>query len=230
MGSREDFIRQFEIPEYPSMVLRMAGEDWISLKGRGEELHFAKGQTIAEAGEEVRYCYQVLSGTAMSMELTESGNMHIFNIFDEGSIFLESNILIGEPAAVTFMAQTVLTAVAINREGLLSLIENEPMSALYLIRSLAYKYWAAMDRVREGYSRDALWRVYNMFALLTADFGEEADAGWVRVKLKASQQLIADMLGMNRATVSSAIGQLRQRGLISLVNGYYCIRRADGVV
>jgi CRP/FNR family transcriptional regulator len=45
----------------------------------------------------------------------------------------------------------------------------------------------------------------------------------VMIKEKISQQILSDLLGVNRITVNRIIKILKDAGLLFQINGYYCI-------
>jgi len=114
--------------------------------------------------------------------------------------------------------------VRIDRESLNKLIATDSKSAISLFRSMAYKYYSAMDQIREGYNHNSMWRVYNLFVLLSASFGEPWEGGWTKISRQMSQQTIGDLLGLSRNTVGIALKELMEKELILFINGYYCIR------
>lgn len=227
MGKNDDFINEFTLPDYPSRVFRILNDDWLWLDKLGERIFLPQNCVFVEVGDAIKYCYQVISGRVISMEYTPEGSMHIFNIFEEGSIFLESNLLTDAPAAIAFQTQTPTELVRIDKDTLYRFIHEDPEIAIFLMKSMSYKYYSAMDQVRENYNHNATWRVYNLFVLLTANFGVPRGGGWIKINLKISQQMIGDLLGMNRTTVGNVIKELKERELVEQVNGYYCIRESE---
>lgn len=54
-------------------------------------------------------------------------------------------------------------------------------------------------------------------------YGVDYD-GKILIKEKLSQQMLANLLGVNRITMVRTIKELREMGLVEQVNGFYCIR------
>lgn len=67
------------------------------------------------------------------------------------------------------------------------------------------------------------WKVCNLLLTFAERYGVPYD-GKTLIKEKISQQMMANLLGVNRITMVRAIKELREMGLIEQVNGFYCIR------
>lgn len=47
--------------------------------------------------------------------------------------------------------------------------------------------------------------------------------GKILIKEKISQQMMANLLGVNRVTLVRAVKELREMGFVEQINGFYCI-------
>ena len=225
MEKSDFFSDGFTLPDYPSRVFRRLDNSWLWLEDLGEHIFLPKNSTLVEVGDEINYCYQVVSGRVISLEYTPEGTMHIFYIFEKGSIFLESNLLTDTPAAISFQTLEATELLRIDKESLYRSMRDNPEISLFLLKSMSYKYYSAMDQVRENYNHSASWRVYNLLSLMASNFGAPRGDDWVKIGFKLSQQMIGDLLGMNRTTVCNIIKELKDSETLEIVNGYYCIRK-----
>jgi CRP-like cAMP-binding protein len=57
---------------------------------------------------------------------------------------------------------------------------------------------------------------------MAANFGTVKDA-WVAINIKITQQMIGNMLGINRITVGKVLKELKEVGVIMMVNGQYWV-------
>lgn len=217
------FVKRIELPDYPSRFFHTQN-GWERIVGLGDRIFFPENKTFVNAGDDISYCYLVIEGRVMSIEYTADGEEHIFNVFDKGSIFLESNLLFNSPAAVSFQTVIPTELVRINHDDLIQAMQKDVDLSLFLLESMSYKYYSAMDQLRENYNHDALWKVYNLLLLLASNYGKP-HGDWIMINFKISQQTLGNHLGMSRITVSKIIKELKEREMVEIVNGYYCIRK-----
>lgn len=223
--SEHNFVDGYALPEYPTRVYGMK-KGYELLIDKGEKIHLPAGKIFVEPEDEIKYCYMVLAGRVISMEYTLDGAERIFNMFENGSIFLESNLLFGAPSAINFKTMIETDLARITRDQLIKAMTENVNIMLFIMESTTYKYYSAMDQLRENFDHDASWKVYNMFMILAHNFGEE-DGKWTKINLKLNHQMLSNLLGMNRVTVSKIIKEMKNQGLIQQVNEYYCIRNTD---
>lgn len=217
-----NFIDGFELPDYPTRVYGMK-QGCELLMDKGEKIHLEANKVFVEPGDQIPYCYMVVNGRVISMEYTIDGSERIYNIFEKGSIFLESNLLMCAPSAITFKTMAETDLVRISRDKLIKAMTTNVNIMLFIMESTTYKYYSAMDQIRENFDHDAAWKVYNMFLILASNFGE-TEGEWTKINLKINQQMLGNLLGMNRVTVSKIIKEMKDTGIIQQVNEYYCVR------
>lgn len=189
----------------------------------GKPVSFAKGEIIAQAGRRPTCCYYVLEGRIMAFEYTTATGERYYNFNEAGSLVMEPNIMLERDTPVSFVAITAVKARAITREELISALKADGDLALEIMTSLSYKFMAAMDQVREATQCNVVWKVCNLLLTFAQRYGVSYD-GKVLIKEKISQQMMANLLGVNRITMVRAIKELRELGMIEQVNGFYCIR------
>ncbi|MDR0584184.1 MAG: Crp/Fnr family transcriptional regulator [Treponema sp.] len=192
----------------------------------GTTITVAKGRTFVNADEVPLYCYYVLRGRVISYEYTLSGRERIYNFIEEGSLMLDANTLMQQPPPVSFMAITPATLLRIPRDVLLKKIHSDPEVALDIISSVSNKFLLAMEQIRETTHHNVLWKVCNLLVSFSERYGVEYD-GKLLIKEKISQQVLANLLGVNRITLVRIIKELRELNLIEQINGFYCIRSIE---
>ncbi|MGN0997300.1 MAG: Crp/Fnr family transcriptional regulator [Candidatus Ventricola sp.] len=220
-------------PKYIGSLGSLEGEAhtrlWFGLNrhemfsGLGRLVTFAKGEIVAQAGRRPACCYYVLEGRMMAFEYTTATGERYYNFNEAGSLVMEANILLERDTPVSFVAITEVKARAITREELIGALKADGDLALEIMTSLSYKFMAAMDQVREATQCNVSWKVCNLLLTFAQRYGVPYD-GKVLIKEKISQQMMANLLGVNRITMVRAIKELRELGMIEQVNGFYCIR------
>jgi CRP/FNR family transcriptional regulator len=205
----------------PARLRRAAVNGWLA--EAGTHVTFAKGQTFVSADEVPVCCYYVMHGRVMSYEYTLAGQERVYNFLEEGSMLLDANVLMRRSLPVSFMALTPVTLIRITREVLLKKIYTDPEVALDIIASVSNKFLQSMEQIRETTHHNVMWKVCNLLISFSERYGVEYD-GKLLIKEKISQQMLANLLGVNRITLVRIIKELRELNLIEQVNGFYCIR------
>lgn len=175
----------FTLPVYPTRIFRQR-PGWRRFETLGDHVYFGKNKILVDAGDAVNWCYLVVEGRVISKEDTPEGTEHIYNFFEDGSLFLESNILLDAPAAVSFQTMTPCDLVRIGKKSLQQAMDRDPAVTRFVLESISYKYYSAMDQLRENYDHDAAWKLYNMLTIFADNFGQPQENGWVLIRLRIS--------------------------------------------
>ena len=80
-----------------------------------------------------------------------------------------------------------------------------------------------MDQVREATQCSITRKACSLLPTVSERYGVDYD-GKILIKEKISQQMLANLLGVDRITMVRTVKQLREDDLIGQVNGFYCIR------
>ena len=105
-------------------------------------------------------------------------------------------------------------------------VMSEPEIAMDIIQSLSTKFIAAMDQIRNMTYRSSEWRICDLLLIYADFYGVEYD-GKILIQEKISQQIMSNLLGINRITTVRGIKNLKNMGLIEQINGLYCIRDVE---
>lgn len=227
MENREFMMGDISLPQYQSRFFHEQ-KGWEKIAELGEHIFFPHNDTLISPGDEIRYCYLVISGNVVSLEYTEEGTKHIFNFFGPGSLFLESNLLSDFPSEVYFETLTAVELMRIDAETLKDAMTRDFSITQFIVDSLSAKFYSSQDQLRENYNHDAMWKVYNMLVLLAANVGKPFDS-WTMIDMDLNQQMISDMLGLNRITTHKVLKKLKDKDLVVLINSKYCIRYNSGM-
>jgi CRP/FNR family transcriptional regulator len=190
-----------------------------------EKFGFSKkvpGNSIfIKPGDIPSHCYIVKKGGVIGFEYASNGDERVYNIMLSGSFLLEMNLILKEPSPVYFKTIKPSELICIDRNTLLSQMGGDFDFSLSIIKSISYKYLAAMEQIREM-NNGANWRFCRLLLLFAGRYGVPHE-GKIMIKEKISQQIVSDLLGVNRITVNRIIKTLKNEGLLSQINGYYCI-------
>lgn len=187
-----------------------------------------KGEILAEAGEDCKYCYIVKSGRIIAYEYMMSGSERVYSYNEKNSLIIEECILLGLKPPVSFKADVRSEVICLDQEAVTKATREDPDIALAMMKYLSYKYVSSMEQIRFANCHSASWKVCNLLLMMAENYGEPYNE-YIMIREKLSQQLISSMLGINRITVVRVMKDLKELNLVAHINGYYCIRDVEAL-
>lgn len=210
---------------YPQRLITL-DEKAKCLEKLGKSKKVPAGTIIFSPGDNPDYCYYIKSGTVVGYEVTRNGAERDFNVMLKNSLVCESYMLLNAPIEIYFKASSETELVRIYRDDLTRAMKEDFELNMVVMCSISYKFLSAMDEIRQTCTYNATWRICNMLLIFADQYGEDYD-GKIIIRQKISQQLLSNLLGINRITTVRIIKNLKYLGLIEQVNGLYCIRSKD---
>ncbi len=171
-------------------------------------------------------CYLVKSGRVICYEISYSGDLRIFNFLEPGSIFLEECMLFDKPCPVIFKTQVPSELVVIDKCELKRAMKHDIDIVMDICESLSTKYLSAMEDIRSIPQQSASWKIAKMILNFAEHYGV-CMGKQILIRERFNQQLLADLLGMNRVTVTRKLKDMKDQGLIGKTDGYYYICNID---
>lgn len=181
---------------------------------------------LAEAGKIPKYCYIVKSGRVVCYEYSINGEERIYNFNETNSLLLESYVLFDTVVPVNFKTTLSSEIIFIDKETLMKAITTDTEICMDIMQSLHMKFNTSMEQIRHANFHNASWKICDLLLMFADRYGVEYD-GKILIKEKISQQLLSNLLGINRVTAVRAIKELKDMSLVEQVNGYYCIRDVE---
>ncbi len=192
------------------------------LQKLGECIFLPKNHILLEAYEESKYCYVVKSGRVLSYENYPNGEERIYHFHEEGSLFLEENVLFYQTTPLSFRTACGTELIRISRDRLLVEIKSNPDFAFDLIETALTKFHSTMEQVRHVKTYSITWKICDLL-LSFVEYNGRSYGNKLLIKEKISQQTISNLIGVNRITAVRAIKELKDMGLLEMVKGMYCI-------
>ena len=198
-----------------------AGELWEGLSPEEHQQvarlcrqrRFSAGSTIFAPGDAPDSLYVVLSGLVTLSHLAEVGQESILRVFGPGDVFGE--LLLTIPAR-PFLAKALTACVVtvIPAKTFLHLLSAIPRIGFNFTCVLS-KHLAemALDRGLSGHKWSSQ-RLALTLLKLGAAHGVEERAG-TAITLPLTHQILADMIGTSRETVTRHLRRLRRQGVVS---------------
>ena len=199
------------------------------LEAIGATIETPNNHTLYTAGDLPDSCYLIKEGRVISYEYTYTGRQHVFSNNEPGSLILLPSIILGHRVTLSFVTALPSKLIRIQRNSLLNALSSDLEFASCIAYILAAKFVEVNERFRAGSGGRAVsWKLCNLLLFLADKHGEDYD-GKTLIKLKYSQQMMADYLHVNRTTIARTVKELTSSGLIERVNDYYCIRSMDRI-
>ncbi len=170
--------------------------------------------------------YYIKRGRIIAYEDSYDGDHRIYNIMSSGSLFLEEYVLFPRTCPVLFKTLTDSELLKIHRCDLIRAFKSDVDVTLDILDSVCNKFCASMETQRIGIKQDAEWKLCRMLISTFENYGRAYKDGMI-LNEKVSHQLLADLLGMNRVTVSRKFKKLRDLGLISQESGHLYLPDID---
>ena len=176
---------------------------------------FADGQFVQQQGDAGDAFWAVVEGHVLVGRYAEDGGFTAFAVLGPGDLFGELAFFTGVPRQADALASGPARLVAIDRPLLRQLMAADVGWAELLLRSLGRQLAGALDIIDAERRLSSADRLLRLLGMMAADGGDGAT-------VHATQQQLADLLGVSRVTLGAALRELTARGLVE--TGYGRIR------
>ena len=174
-------------------------------------------------------CQLVLDGGLHSYVVLPYGRRLLFEIVREGGIDGLLNIAPGLDGHFT-EAVRPSTVAALSREVLERLMDASPRVAVNLMRLLLVRLERRETQLESATHHEATRQVARLLLALCSYLGSPGSAGGppgrVELRPRPSHQVLADMLGLRRETITLTIGLLRNARAVRVERDHLVLRPA----
>lgn len=167
--------------------------------------------------------YIVSAGQVKVVLIGEDGREVILSVLGDGDFFGEMSLIDDEPRSAHVIAMRDSQLLVLRRDDFQSQLERHPKVALQLLRVLVQRLRRADEKIGGLVLLDVNGRV----AQLLLDLAEES--GGPKITRKLTHHTIAQMIGSSRETVSRAMRELVERGLIDVSRREITIKDRDAL-
>lgn len=172
----------------------------------------AAGGVLLAASCEVTEVFVVQSGILHLAARHEAGGRQPVEVVTRGGIVGDEALLAGRPMHVDVVAQTDAALLAIPASALVPALRESPGLAQRWVASLAARGEHTRQRMRSLQTRGLTGQ---LVAVLIDECVQQPDGTWA---VELSHATLAGLVGARRQSVSRALAELRDAGLVS--NGY----------
>jgi CRP-like cAMP-binding protein len=187
--------------------------------------HFGPGETVFRQGEAGTTLLGVISGRIRISVASESGQELHLNLIEPGEIIGEIAFIDGGPRTATGTAAGSTSCFAIQRAPFFALLEERPQISRHLLALLCERVrWTSQlvaDSAFLSVPDRMLFRLKDL-----ADSGAAQEDG--SVKIRISQQELADYLGVSRQVVNGYLRSWQEQGRVKLSRGAITLNDMEG--
>lgn len=197
-------------------ALRLPEDVRARLIAIGKLRRFADGQAVMREGDTADGFGVVTEGQVMVGRHAANGALTVLAIIGPGDCFGEQAFLTETPRLVDAIADGPAAVSWIDGAGFRKAVEGDPQLAMLMLRSLAWQLRASLDRV------DAARRMTLDQRVATALLQMCNVTDGV---IETTQQELADLVGVSRVAVGTALRHFERSGAIALSYGKITIHQ-----
>jgi len=176
---------------------------------------YPRGNLVFTAGSADANVYFLRDGKIKIKQLSPEGREVILWFCLPGEIFGLAEVTRGGGRIVTAQACEASTVMAVPQVKFRAYLEQHPTVALLSLQVLSSRLRVLGEMVVNLVSDDVNTRIAKLILRLSARYGTRAN-GEVLLNLPLTHQEIADMVGTTRQTVTTTLGALKRRGVLSI--------------
>ncbi len=173
------------------------------------------GQLIFYAGDDATEALILTSGIVKVYDIDAKGQEKVLQIIKAPAI-LPLDCLLTSPHKISwhYAALTSITAAAFSPDELHEHMEKRPHLSSYIIDWLAVESHELLVRIDGMSKTEARDKVVTVLRFFNVYYGGPLRRGWRRVEFPVTHQLIADIAGLARESVSIQMGQLQKEKIV----------------
>jgi CRP/FNR family cyclic AMP-dependent transcriptional regulator len=187
------------------------------------EREYPKNSVILFEDDPGDALFIVASGQVKVVLIGEDGREVILSVLSDGDFFGEMSLIDDEPRSAHVIAMKDSSLLVLRRDDFQQQIQQLPSIALKVLKVLVGRLRRADAKIGGLVLLDVNGRV----AKLLLDLADES--GGPRITRKLTHHTIAQMIGSSRETVSRAMRELTDRGLIDVSRREITIKNRDGL-
>lgn len=187
------------------------------LLARGQVRSFAKGQIIQQRGDAAREFWYIESGSVQIGRYGIDGRLTLFALLGAGDTFGELAFMGEFSRTVDAIAGTGCQLIRIGDNELQSLMQSDPAVTRLLLKTMALTVQEAFNLIESSRNLSVPQRLAQALLQL---WGDQEDGA----EIMATQQDLADLVGVSRVSLGKALTRLQARGMIEPGYGYVTIR------
>jgi len=175
---------------------------------------FSPGEVIVhEDDDEGQSFFVILSGMVHVAVITSEGKSAILATLKPGDFFGEMAMLDGEPRSASVIASEKCSLLIMYRKMFLDILQRYPKITIQILVEMSKRLRRANKHINTLSLMSVYGRVADVLLSLAKDQGERVRE-MIVIPNRPTHQVIADMAGTSRETVSRILSQLQKKHYI----------------
>lgn len=187
------------------------------LLARGQVRSFAKGQIIQQRGDTAKEFWYIESGSVQIGRYGVGGRLTLFALLGAGDVFGELAFMGEFPRTVDAIAGSDSVLIRIGERELWSLMDSDAAVTRLLLKTMALTVQEAFDLIESSRNLSVPQKLAQALLQLS---GNQEDG----TQVMATQQDLADLVGVSRVSLGKAMTRLQVAGVIEPSYGFVTIR------
>lgn len=192
------------------MFAGLAPPQLARLEAMAVPVKAGKDEIIFLQGQPAKGFYVITGGRVKVFMSSPDGREAVLHLYGPGETVGEVAMFRGMDFPANAMAVADSTLMFLPRDGLVSLLKQDPDLAMNMLASLGAKLREFTQRIEALTLRELPQRL----AAYLLDLAEREDA--VEIRLDLTRGLLASFLGATRETLSRALSRLADQGVIEV--------------
>jgi CRP-like cAMP-binding protein len=180
---------------------------------RGVSFTYLRGQRIIGPEEGAGLVYIVRAGCVRLYKILPDGRAINLGLLGPTTLFTQEDRADGLASGVIAEALVETTLTVIEQGELSAMIAQTPELAAALVEGMGRRLTSVQLLVEQLLARDVTVRLATILLSLAERFGRPLPEGLVKIALPVPHQLLANMIGSNRVTVTRKLSDLRTQGV-----------------
>ena len=199
---------------------RVSDEDMNVFMRVCPDKRFSRGETIFYAGDPATDLHVLAQGQVKLVTPTVSGSERILAILGPNDFFGEAFLSESANYRVDAVALTDAVTCPVSREQFTEMSLKAPTFTLTFAEILASHLFNCREQLSSSYA-PVRSRVVKTLLEQAERFGTPETEGWVQLSTYLKHEDLASMITATRVSVSMAIAELRDEGLLEGTRGEY---------
>ncbi len=199
----------------------LAPPDLRVLASKFHPVRYRRGEVIFREGETPERIFLIGDGRVKLTTASPAGQELLIGVLGKGQIFGELEVIDHGPRAMGARAMQDAEVYAFGADVFWTMLENRPALARRLLELMARRLRRADQTSQDLVFFDAPTRLARRLLQLAEEHGEhEGDGETVRITVKVTQEEVAQMIGVTRASANRLISSFSGRGWIDWNDGH----------
>jgi len=176
---------------------------------------FHKGEVIVQRDDEGQTFFIIVSGTAHVSVVTSEGKQTILATLKRPDFFGEISILDGEPRSASVIAAEDCKVLMLYRKPFLDILHRFPKITIQMLIEMSKRLRNSNRQINTLSLISTYGRVAEVILRMAKEQGYR-EGSVIIIPKRPTHQMIAEMAGMSRETVSRIISTLQKKHYIAI--------------